>query len=283
VPSLDAMSVERRLILRRIAQTAVGGGVAALSAASALNTPPSARPRELTRHSAPAGGQWTAARPTIVSRAHWDTDVQPKRRPLPPARYAATLKAVFVHHTDSGNHYRPGDVPEIVSGIRRDQTTRLGWDDIGYNFLVARDGTIYEGRHGGIDKPVEGAHTRGFNRHSVGIAAIGTFGTGTTVPRPMVDAIAHLVAWKLGLYAIDPRAMATLTCTNRVSRYPKGAHPTLHTVSGHRDGDWTVCPGSSLYAMLPHIRAEAARLQGRTDGGGAARGGGAHGSAADGP
>lgn len=43
--------------------------------------------------------------------------------------------------------------------------------DIKYNFLVGGDGNVYEGR--GWRK--EGAHTRGYNVDSLGIALIGTF------------------------------------------------------------------------------------------------------------
>ena len=47
--------------------------------------------------------------------------------------------------------------------------TRKGWSDIGYHYLVYRDGTVHEGR------PVErmGAHVRGYNANSIGISYIG--------------------------------------------------------------------------------------------------------------
>jgi len=48
---------------------------------------------------------------------------------------------------------------------------RAGWADIGYNFLVAEDGSVYEGR--GWD--TVGAHTYGYNSVSIGIAFIGNF------------------------------------------------------------------------------------------------------------
>ena len=46
-----------------------------------------------------------------------------------------------------------------------------GWWDIGYNFLVGEDGNVYEGR--GWNN--EGAHVRGHNHNSLGIAIIGSF------------------------------------------------------------------------------------------------------------
>lgn len=47
----------------------------------------------------------------------------------------------------------------------------IGWDDIGYNFLIGGDGAVYIGR--GWDK--QGAHTRSYNTKSICIAFIGTF------------------------------------------------------------------------------------------------------------
>lgn len=48
-----------------------------------------------------------------------------------------------------------------------------GWAGIGYNFFVAKDGTIYEGRP--IDKV--GAHCSGYNSQSVGVCFEGNFET----------------------------------------------------------------------------------------------------------
>lgn len=46
-----------------------------------------------------------------------------------------------------------------------------GWDDIGWNFLIGGDGAVYVGR--GWEH--QGAHTKGFNVNSTGIAFVGTF------------------------------------------------------------------------------------------------------------
>ncbi|WP_221361864.1 peptidoglycan recognition protein family protein, partial [Streptomyces beigongshangae] len=201
-----------------------------------------------------------AAKPAVVPRERWLEETAPTRAP---ARYADRVSAVFVHHTDSPNGYDCADAPRIIQYLYTGQAGVRHWDDIGYNFLVDRCGTVYEGRAGGVGRPVVGAHTQGFNVGTTGIAALGTFTAGAEVPRAMTDAIAAVAAWKLGLSDIDPRAPVRLLSTNSLSKYPAGTHGTFEAVSGHTDGYRTACPGAALTARLPEIRQRAARLQGR--------------------
>ncbi|WP_434100814.1 peptidoglycan recognition protein family protein [Streptomyces pharetrae] len=207
-----------------------------------------------------AAGTHTAPRPPIVPRSAWLANTSPTQ---PPPRYDDTVVAVFVHHTDSPNAYSCADTPRIIRHLHEGQTRARRWDDIGYNFLVDRCGVIYEGRAGGADRAVTGAHTQGFNHRTVGIAAIGTFTAGTEVPRVMTDAIAALAAWKLGPSGTDPRARVRLVSSNSGSRYAAGTHADLPVVAGHSDGYMTSCPGAALAARLPEIRELAARLQNR--------------------
>ena len=202
-----------------------------------------------------------AARPHIVPRSVWLDSLA--RHVQPPPRYDDKVVAVFVHHTDSPNGYDCADVPRIIRYLYAGQTGVRQWDDIGYNFLVDRCGTVYEGRSGGVDRPVTGAHTQGFNHRTAGIAAIGTFTAGVAVPKAMTDAIAALAAWKLGLAGIDPRSKAHLVSSNSLSRYAAGTTATLPALAGHKDAYMTSCPGLALIARLPEIRQQAARLQGR--------------------
>ncbi|WP_328887349.1 peptidoglycan recognition protein family protein [Streptomyces sp. NBC_00316] len=204
-----------------------------------------------------------AHRPVIVSRAQWQAD-ETKRDPR--AHYAGGVTAIFIHHTDTPNDYECADVPRTLRNLYTGQTRDRDWGDIGYNFLVDKCGTIYEGRAGGVDRPVVGAHTVGFNRGTAGIAAIGTFGRGAPVPAAMEHAIAALAAWKLGLRGVDPRGRVRLTSTNDKSRYPKGTSADFFAISGHRDAYTTDCPGEALSAALPAIRDIAADLQGRSAG-----------------
>ncbi|WP_243762560.1 peptidoglycan recognition protein [Streptomyces sp. Tu 3180] len=202
----------------------------------------------------------TAPRPFIVPRAIW---VGGTAREQPPPRYDDKVVAVFVHHTDSPNDYDCAAAPAHIRSLYEGQTTARAWDDIGYNFLVDRCGTIYEGRAGGTSRPVVGAHTLGFNHRTTGVAALGTFTAGVPVPPAMERAIAELAAWKLGLSGTDPRSHVRLVSSNGGSRYAAGATATLPALAGHNDGFMTSCPGAALQARLPAIRETAAQLQGR--------------------
>ncbi|MGW6361103.1 peptidoglycan recognition protein family protein [Streptomyces sp. NPDC055092] len=208
----------------------------------------------------PDGRPHTAAPPRIVPRAKWLAKGAYRR---PPARYADRVTAVFIHHTDSPNGYDCADTPRIIHDLYVGQAGGRNWDDIGYNFLVDKCGTIYEGRAGGVDKAVVGAHAQGFNQGTTGIAAIGTFIAGTPVPPSMAKSIAALSAWKLGLANIDPRSRVRLTSTNSLSRFPKGRTAEFNAIAAHRDEYETYCPGQALMAALPEIRQRAAALQGR--------------------
>ena len=54
-----------------------------------------------------------------------------------------------------------------------------GWRDIGYNYVIRRDGSLENGRDlnkDGDPRDETGAHARGFNARSIGICLVG--GTG---------------------------------------------------------------------------------------------------------
>ncbi len=68
-----------------------------------------------------------------------------------------------MHHTATPNTYTRAEAPGVVRAIYRYHTVSNGWDDIGYNVLIDRFGTVYEGRKGGLESPVIGAHASGWN------------------------------------------------------------------------------------------------------------------------
>ncbi|TNM42731.1 hypothetical protein FHP29_06870 [Nocardioides albidus] len=185
-----------------------------------------------------------APQPQIYSRAQWGAPEDASYQ----AKYG-TISAGFVHHTVNANDYQPADVPGILRGIWKYHVKTRGWSDIGYNFLVDRFGRIWEGRAGGIDKAVVGAHTLGYNGYSFAMSAIGNYETAQPTPE-MINAYGALFAWKLSLSGVDPSSLS--------QRVGKG---TFAAISGHRDAGKTACPGKYLYAQLPTIRALAAQVQ----------------------
>ncbi|MET8473401.1 peptidoglycan recognition protein [Streptomyces sp. NPDC006422] len=197
-------------------------------------------------------------RPRIITRKGWGADEKLRERKF---GYTKTVKAAFVHHSASGNNYRCSQAPSVIRSIYRYHVKSSGWRDIGYNFLVDKCGNIYEGRAGGVTKPVMGAHTLGFNTNSTGIAVLGSF-SSTKPPAAAVRAIARLTAWKLGLHGANPRGTTYLK-SGGGNLYRKGKNVRLKVISGHRDGFATECPGRQLYNKLGSARSSSARLQGR--------------------
>jgi uncharacterized protein with LGFP repeats len=201
-----------------------------------------------------------ALRPRYVSRARWGAD--PKLLDQEP-HYADSVRAVVIHHTDTPNGYSCADSASYVRDIYQAHASARGWGDIGYNFLVDRCGTIFEGRLGGVDRPVIGAHTVGLNRGTTGIAAIGTYTAGVPVPAPLRRSIERIIAWKLGLTEVSPSARTQLVSTNSKSRFPKDTSVNLPTVLGHIEAYETDCPGQALMDLLPEFRRGALKLQGK--------------------
>ncbi|MBQ0987206.1 peptidoglycan recognition protein [Streptomyces sp. F63] len=205
-----------------------------------------------------AVSRYIGPRPGIVIRRGWGANESWRERRF---LYTDTVRTAFVHHSGTGNGYSCAQAPSVLRGIYRYHVHSMKWRDIGYNFAVDKCGTIYEGRAGGVARPVQGAHTLGFNHNSMGIAVLGTYNTARP-SRQAVEAVAKLTAWKLGLFGRNPAGSGTRVSLGN-TKYPKGTRVTLRVISGHRDGFYTSCPGARLYGKLGGIRSLAARLQGR--------------------
>jgi hypothetical protein len=75
-----------------------------------------------------------------------------------------------------------------------------------------------------------------------------------------MEALAHLLGWKLTLHGVPVQGQVTVTSAGGESnRYPSGTPVTFERISGHRDGDSTSCPGGILYTQLPDLRGRALR------------------------
>jgi hypothetical protein len=190
--------------------------------------------------------------PLLIDREAWGANEAIRRAP---PSYASALQFALVHHTAGTNSYTASQSAAIVRGIEIYHVKGNGWNDIGYNFLVDKYGQIFEGRYGGVDKPVIGAHAEGFNTGSVGVAVLGTY-TSTPPTAAARNALAHLLAWRLDIAHVDPKSTLTWVSGGN-ARFASGVPVFIRAVSGHRDTGFTTCPGAALYSQLDAIAQQA--------------------------
>ncbi|WP_079159741.1 peptidoglycan recognition protein family protein [Streptomyces griseus] len=232
---------------------AAGYGKAPIGAADA-------EPAAFAAPAVDPGPPSTVPQPPVVTRAEWGAD-ESLNNEGPIYLEGGVIKAVFVHHTTDGT-YNCADSAAVVRALHVYHVKTNGWRDLGYNFLVDKCGKIFEGRQGGIDQPVMGAHTYGFNSQSTSVAIIGNY-TDAGAPSAALEATARMAAYKLGQYGGDPAGTTTLLAGATQKNYAgksftAGQSYTFDQISGHRDGFNTECPGMQLYPQLPAIRTLAA-------------------------
>ncbi len=83
------------------------------------------------------------------------------------------INEIIIHCTATKPDWMAGKpTADKVAEVRRWHMDERKWKDIGYHYLIDRDGTIVEGR------PVDqvGAHVQGHNTGTVGVCLIGGFG-----------------------------------------------------------------------------------------------------------
>jgi uncharacterized protein with LGFP repeats len=186
--------------------------------------------------------------PRIVSREEWGADPTLGDACWAP-KFGRSIKMVFIHHTAGSNTYRASDSAAIVRSIYAYHTAVRGWCDIGYNFLVDKYGTIFEGRRGGERRPVRGAHSGDYNVNTAGISLMGNFESAAPT-QAMKNGLVRLVAWRLATSYVPAQGSANI------------AGKRFNRISGHRDAMSTACPGQVVYDWLPRLRTRVARKVG---------------------
>lgn len=178
-------------------------------------------------------------RPAFVPQSSWRCPPCATAPAMPPT-YTPTTHLV-IHHT-AGNPAPPYDAQ--VLGIWDLHVNVNGWDDIGYNWLIAPDGTLYEGRAGGDH--ARGAHMCARNGNTMGVALMGNF-TNSQPTDTALATLRALLTWRANLLALNPQDSAFHPSANQV----------LPHLLGHRDGcppGYTVCPGNAFYPTLVSLR-----------------------------
>jgi N-acetylmuramoyl-L-alanine amidase len=214
----------------------------------------------------PAVADASAQTPHIVTRAEWGADESIKRTTGGCERHFYPVQQLFVHHTAGVNN--DPDPEATMRAIYYFHTKIRGWCDIGYNFVIGPDGTVYEGRWARDYSPWEvhttetrsglavmGAHVRNFNAGSVGISVMGNFSL-IHLPEVMRNSLVNLLAWEADRHNLKPLATHIYDSpTSSVTR-------RLPYIAGHRDAGATACPGNYLYKALPSIRMSTAATVG---------------------
>lgn len=122
-----------------------------------------------------------------------------------------TITEIIVHSTAT-----PEGKDFTVDDIRRWHKEQ-GWSDIGYHYVIYRDGSIHEGR----DVRYSGAHCKGHNANSIGVVYIGGVDKDKRVK--------------------DTRTKAQKRALLQVMRTLRAAYPSAR-IYGHRDFATTDCP-----------------------------------------
>jgi hypothetical protein len=180
-------------------------------------------------------------------------------------------KKLIVHHTADGIDYvDKAGAESLVQAIYRYHAAPVAdggqdWGDIGYNFIIDKFGSIYEGRYSrdylganpsGDDaggNGVTAGHTLGWNSGTVGIALLGTF-TAQDVSPAARQSLESMLAWEASRHGINPQATSAFVNPTSLATI------TTPNIAGHRDyvATYDECPGSAFYATLPAIRAAVA-------------------------
>lgn len=120
-----------------------------------------------------------------------------------------------------------------VNDIRKMHLKR-GFNDVGYHYIIKRDGTIQKGR----PDNVEGAHVKGYNKGSIGICCIGGLNraTGANV-------------------GVDNRTEAQKASVIKLTKELLAKYPNAQVV-GHRDLGATQCPGFDVRSWWASVSKE---------------------------
>lgn len=192
----------------------------------------------------PTTPEGACGKPTPVSRSVWGaawslTD----NRIYVGTPTIVNVTHLIVHHGASSN--TSSNWAAVVASYFDYHVNTNGWSDIGYNYLVAPDGTLFVGRGGGEN--VQGAHMCSRNANTMGVCMIGNY-VSEQPTTAAVDKLVKTLAWKASENGIDALGSSNL------ANYGF----SLANVCGHQDGcggsSSTECPGNMLWAQLPTIR-----------------------------
>lgn len=137
------------------------------------------------------------------------------------------VQRITVHHTALLPGMKSKSDAEFVNHVYKYHTKQKGWADIGYHYLIGRDGHLYEGR---LEK-YQGAHAgKNNNERNLGVALIGDFNQKSPSSNQL-RTLEVFLREKMSEYGVSP-----------------------NKVFGHKDLKATECPGDFLYRDLQKLK-----------------------------
>jgi len=214
------------------------------TAARPASTVPAALPVATSANGLPVTVTTRAEWGANASYMSWDPDY-------------ASAGHVVVHHTAGTNNYSAGQSASIVRGIYYYHAVTLDWGDIGYNFLIDKYGTVFEGRSGSVAAPAGrmsvGAHARGVNTGTMGLSMMGDY-SSISPSDAQLSSVGKMAGWFLKRAGImDANGWAGLHVWT-TERYQAGSTISMPRILAHRDVGYTSCPGDVGYSRLGTIR-----------------------------
>lgn len=135
------------------------------------------------------------------------------------ARYP--ISEIILHCADTRPDWMAGHpLAEKIAEIRRWHVQQRGWRDIGYHWVIDRDGAVAPGRQ----ETEIGAHVEGHNRGTIGICLLGGYGAKADDRFDRNFTLAQAAAVKQLIEEIKGRA-------------------AIRKISGHNDYAIKDCPG----------------------------------------
>jgi hypothetical protein len=161
----------------------------------------------------------SVAKPPMVTREEWGSNPDP----IPDeARHDPDI--VTLHH--AGVLWKEGDEAKPkLTALQSWGKSDKGWPDLPYHYLIAPDGTIYQGRPTTFQAETNTSYD--LNGH-IGINVWGNF-EEQRISEEQLNAVIDLTAWLMAVHGIDPS-----------------------TIGGHKDRavGQTDCPGKDFYRYL---------------------------------
>lgn len=188
---------------------------------------------------------------TYVPRTGWNSPVGQGSN----CSLSTTTVTTFVLHHQAAVANPP--YASVVLSIYNYHVNTNGWCDVGYNWLIAPDGTLYQGRGwvGSNDNTV-GGHMCACNGNKMGVCLLGDY-TNVTPSVATYNKLKEFLAWKACSFSINPTGTASTTiktcCPNNNCSCSSSV---INTIIGHQSGcaSCTSCPGTAFFAQIPTLR-----------------------------